>query len=159
MLEGLRRVLSGIVGVKHMGSVPSVAVYVTANEIFVISQRMTDNGRTAIEPMQRLERSATPAAVGSAVLAGLEAFQDGEGPPDPDCLQNLLDFVGARSWTPFAKRALNVSIAGRSGHEVVLSPARANGRGAYAYGDSYDCPRAAQAIGELLASLADKMAP
>ena len=141
-----------------MSAVPSVAVYVTADEFFVISQQITDAGRVSIEPMLRLERDSAPAMVGESVLTCLAAFQDIEGMPDPDHLRKLLEFVGSRSWAPFARRAINISVEGSSSDLVALSAARANNRGAYAYGDSIDCPRDAEAIGEQLASLADKHA-
>jgi hypothetical protein len=136
-----------------MTAIPSVAVYVTADDIFVISQQMTDHGRVSVQPMLRLERNSSTAAVGAAVLQCLEAFQEIDGVPEPDHLQGLLDFIGAGSWTPFAKRAINVSIEGGSKDRVVLFPARASRRGAYAYGKSHECERKSEAIGELLLQL------
>jgi len=137
-----------------MAAIPSVAVFVTADAVFVISQQMTDHGRVSIPPMLRLDNNTSVDAVGAAVLRCLDEFQEIDGLPEPGHLQGLLDFVGARSWAPFAKRAINISVAGLSRRRVTLSPARANGRGAYAYGESHECRREPQAIGEMLLQLA-----
>ena len=139
-----------------MVAIPSAAVFVTADAVFVISQQMTDHGRVSVQPMLQLDKNASADAVGTAVLRCLDEFQEIDGPPEPGHLQGLLDFVGARSWTPFAKRAIAISIEidGQSRHRVTLSSARANGRGAYAYGKSHDCRREPQAIGEMLLQLA-----
>jgi len=136
-----------------MAAIPSVAVYVTADDIFVISQQMTDHGRVSAQPMLRLERDSPITVVGAAVLQCLDAFQEIDGLPEPGHLQGLLDFIGARSWTPFAKRAINVSIEGRTKARVALFPARANRDGAYAYTESHECARKSAAIGELLLRL------
>ena len=104
--------------------------------------------------MLRLDQDASADAVGAAVLRCLDEFQEIDGPPKPDHLQGLLDFVGARSWTPLAKSAINIAIEGSSGRRVTLSSARANERGAYAYGESHECRREPQAIGEMLLQLA-----
>lgn len=138
-----------------MQSLPSVAVYVTAETIFVISQQITDFGRVSIEPMFNLDRGASHRDVGDAVLACMAEFEDVEGAPDPDHLQGLLEFVGAKSWTPFAKRAVNVSVEGISKNQVSLAVARASGRGAYAYGESHSCAREPEAIGKLLMHLVE----
>ena len=136
-----------------MQAVPSVAVYVTADTIFVISQQITDYGRVSIEPMLKLDRTASHREIGDAVLTCMAAFEDVEGAPDPDHLQGLLDFVGAKSWTPFARRAVNVSVEDTPKNRVSLAVARASGRGAYAYGESQTCARDPEAIGELLMRL------
>jgi hypothetical protein len=137
-----------------MAAIPSVAVFVTVDAVFVISQQMTDHGRVSIPPMLRLDKNTSADAVGAAVLRCLDEFQEIDGPPEPGHLQELLDFVGARSWTPFAKRAINIEIDGRASRRVTMSPARANGRGAYLYGESHECVREPQAIGEMLLQLA-----
>lgn len=137
-----------------MAAIPSVAVFVTADTVFVISQQMTDHGRVSVQPMLQLDKNASADAVGMAVLQCLDKFQEIDGPPAPGHLQELLDFVGARSWTPFARRAINISIEASSRRRVTLSPARANGRGAYAYGESHECRREPQAIGKMLLQLA-----
>jgi hypothetical protein len=133
-----------------MAAIPSVAVYVTADAIFVISEQMTDQGRVSIQPMLRLDKNASTDAVGEAVLRCLDKFQEIDRLPDPDHLQGLLDFVGARSWTPFARSAVGISIAGSSRRRVTLYAAQANGRGAYAYGEPHECRREPQAIGEMV---------
>lgn len=139
-----------------MQAVPGVAVYVTADTIFVISNQITDYGRVSIEPMLKLERTATPAETGNAVLQCMAAFQDVDGAPDPDHLQGLLDFVGAKSWTPFAKRAVNVSVMGISSDRIEMTVARSSGRGAFVYGESQECTREPEAIGELLIRLVEE---
>ena len=139
-----------------MQAVPGVAVYVTADTIFVISNQITDHGRVSIEPMLKLERTATSAAIGDAVLQCMAAFQDVEGAPDPDHLQGLLDFVGAKSWTPFAKRAINVSVMGPSKDRIEMAVARASGRGAFVYGETHECTREPEAIGALLMRLVEE---
>ena len=137
-----------------MAAIPSVAVYVTTDTVFVISQQITDHGRVSVQPMLRLDKNTSADAVGAAVLRCLDEFQEIDGLPEPDHLQGLLDFVGSRSWTPFAKRAISISIEGHSRRRVTLLSARANGRGAYAYGESHECRREPQAIGEMLLQLA-----
>ena len=137
-----------------MVAIPSVAVFVAADAVFVISEQMTDHGRVYVHPMLRLDKNASADVVGAAVLRCLDEFQEIDGLPDPDHLQGLLDFVGARSWTPFAKRAIRISIEGNSRRRVTLSSARSNGRGAYLFGASHECPRDPQAIGEMLLQLA-----
>lgn len=136
-----------------MAATPSVAVYATSDTVFVISQQMTDHGRVSVQPMLRLERNTSADAVGAAVLSCLDDFQEIDGLPEPDHLQSLLDFVGARSWVSFARSAIDISIEGLSRRRVTLSSARANGRGAYLYGDSHECRRDPQAIGEMLLQL------
>lgn len=140
-----------------MTTVPTVAVFVTDDAIFVMNEKMTEVARETVEPMHRLERDSPPEVVGKAILKGLDEFRDTDDPPDPDGLRKLLDFVGARSWKPFAKSALNVSIAGLSKDTVGLSPARANSRGDYLYRDTHECPRDATAIGEMLESLTQQL--
>ncbi len=157
MFDSLWRALASAVGAKRMVPVPSVAVFVTDDAIFVISEKMTDMARQTVEPMHRLERGSPPDVVGNAVLDGLDAFKDSDDPPDPDGLRKLLDFVGARSWKSFAKSAINFSIAGLTQETVGLSPARADSRGNYLYGDTHECPRKAVAIGEMLESLVERM--
>lgn len=137
-----------------MAAVPSVSVYVTTDTVFVISQQMTDHGRVSVQPMLRLDKNTSADAVGAAVLRCLDEFQEIDGLPDPDHLQGLLDFIGARSWTPFAKSAIDISIEGLSRRRVALSSARANGRGAYLYGESRECRREPQAIGKMVLQLA-----
>lgn len=159
MLDSLRRALARAVGAKMMTPVPTVAVFVTDDAVFVISEKMTEVARETLEPMHRLERDTPPDVVGNAVLEGLEAFRDSDDPPDPDGLRRLLDFVGARAWKPFAKTAINVSIAGLSKDTVALSPARADNRGIYHYRDTHECPREATAIGEMLESLVGQLSP
>jgi hypothetical protein len=139
-----------------MAAIPSVAVYVTTDTVFVISQQITDHGRVSVQPMLRLDKNTSADAVGAAVLRCLDEFQDIDGLPEPDHLQGLLDFVGARSWTPFAKRAISISIEGHSKHRVTLLSARANGRGAYSYNESHECRREPQAIGEMVLQLASE---
>lgn len=141
-----------------MTAVPTVAVFVTDDAIFVISEKMTEMARVTVEPMRRLERDSTPDVVGQAVLEGLEAFRDTDDPPDPGGLQKFLDFVGARAWKPFARSAINVSIAGLSRDTVGLSPARADSRGDYLYRDTHECPREATAIGAMIESLVERYA-
>lgn len=159
MLDSLRRAFAKAVGAKTMTTVPTVAVFVTDDAIFVISEKMTEVARETVEPMRRLERGSPPEVVGNAVLNGLEAFRDSDDPPDPDGLRKLLDFVGARAWKPFAKSAINVSIAGLSKDTVGLSAARANSRGDYLYRDTHECPREPAAIGKMLESLVDRLTP
>ena len=154
MLQRLWRALTKPVGIKPMAAVPSVAVFVTADEIFVISPQMTDHGRVSVQPMQQFEANSAPNAVGEAVLQSLAAFHEIDGLPDPDHLQGLLGFVGARSWRAFAKRAINISVEGMSKDCVTLAAARANDPGAYAYGPSRECRREPLAIGKLLLQLA-----
>ena len=137
-----------------MAAIPSVAVFVTTDTVFIISQQMTDHGQVSVKPMLRLDKNTSADAVGTAVLRCLDEFQEIDGLPEPDHLQGLLDFVGARSWTPFTKRAIIISIEGRSRRRVTLLPARANGRGAYLYGESHECRREPKAIGEMLLQLA-----
>jgi hypothetical protein len=132
---------------------------VTADEILAISHQISDAGRLSIEPMLRLERDSAPGAVGESVLTCLDAFRDIDGTPDPDHVEKLLRFVGSRSWAPYARRAINISVEGTSDDLVTLYATRANGRGAYAYGDPVvACPRDADAIGEQVAALTDKLA-
>jgi len=130
-----------------MDAIPSVAVYVTADAIYIISQQLTDHGRVSVEPMRRLDADATALAIGETVVAGLDSFREIDGQPDPDHLQGFLDFVGARSWGAFAKGALNVSVEGRSPATAALSAARADGRGAFAYGEGQECALDASSIG------------
>ncbi len=137
-----------------MATVPTVAVYVTTDSVFVISHQMTDYGRVSVEPMLRLRQDASADELGAAVLKCLDAFQEIDGAPDPDHLQGLLRFVGARSWTPFAKKAINISVEGTPRRRVTMSSARADSRGAYAYGKSHECRRKPQDIGEMLLQLA-----
>ena len=153
MLRRLRQAITKVLGIKRMQATASVAIYVTADEIFVISQQITDHGRVSVEPMLRLEAKATPGAVGVTVIQCLDSFQDIDGLSEPDHLKRLLGFVGASSWSAFAKRATNISVEGLSKDRVALAAARANGRGAYAYGASRECHREALAIGELLLEL------
>lgn len=157
MFDSLWRMLASAVGIKRYTPVPTVAVFVTDDAIFVISEKMTNVARETVEPMHRLERRSPPDVVGNAVLDGLEAFKDSDDPLDPDGLRKFLDFVGARSWKSFAKRAINFSIAGQTQETVRLSPARANSRGNYLYKDTHECPREAVAIGEMIESLVERM--
>lgn len=136
-----------------MAAVPTVAAYVTTDTVFLISQMMTDHGRVSAQPMLRFDRNTSASVLGEAVLRCLDEFQEIDGIPEPDHLQGFLDFVGARSWTSFAKSAIDISIAAPSRRLVSLSPARANRRGAYIYGDSHECKREPQAIGEMLIRL------
>jgi hypothetical protein len=140
-----------------MTTVPTVAVFVTDDAIYVISEKMTEVARVTTEPMRRLERNSPPDVVGHAVLEGLEAFRDTDDPPDPGGQQRFLDFVGATAWKPFARSAVNFSIAGLSTDTVALSPARANSRGDYLYRDTHECPRSPAAIGEMIEALVKQL--
>jgi hypothetical protein len=153
MLRRLWRKFTNAAGIKTMSAIATVAVYVTKDTIFVISQQMTDHGRVSVDPMLRLEANAAPGAAGAAVLQCLDAFQDIDGLPESGHLERLLGFVGARSWSAFAKHAINISVEGPSKDRVALAAARADGRGAYAHGPSRECRREPLAIGELLLEL------
>lgn len=159
MLDSFRRAFARVFGAKTMTPLPTVAVFVTDDAIFVISEKMTEVARETVEPMRRLARDSPPDVVGNAILQGLDDFRDTDDPPDPDGLRKLLDFVGARAWKPFARSAINFSIAGVSKDTVGLSPARADSRGNYLYRKTHDCPREPTAIGEMLASLVDSLTP
>ena len=142
-----------------MAANATVAVYATRDVIFVISQQMTDHGRVSIEPMLKIDRTAAAGVAGEAVLQCLDAFQEIDGPPRTEHLKQLLGLVGARSWTAFAKSAINVSVEGLTKDRVSMCAARADGRGAYAYGPSRECDREPGAVGELLLEMIDELSP
>ena len=137
-----------------MASVPSVSVYVTKDTCYVISQLLTDHGRVSAEPMLKLDRRAGDKAIGAAVIRCLDAFQEADAPP-PDHFDVLKTFLGARNWKAFTRHAANVSIEKTSRNTISLAVARADDKGAYAYGPSTHCVPDEEEIGRTVRQLAD----
>ena len=87
----------------------------------------------AVGPMTRLDGEADEAVLGNAVLAALAVSGDGvPRPPTPRAVtENLLRFVGQRSWSTFARTARLVEARSEEEGRVRLIPFARAARGAY----------------------------
>lgn len=162
MVNGFRDVIA------YTADVPPVRhcqLYARDGAFYVVPQSRTIDGIwIAVDPMTRLDGEADEVALGNAVLAALAVSGDGvPRPPTPRAVtENLLRFVGQRSWSTFARTAGLVEARLEKEGRVRLIPFARAARGAYegVDGAATSVPADGEAVGRgVRAALAAAASP